>query len=401
MNRKMTTQKERIEYCYKFKASRKWLNAIMADRIGSKYTERDYSRGLYAYCEWIGKNPDQLIKERNEETEDKVREFTLMLKNTRNISKSTIATKYIAVLKSFFKHNKKSLDVPIPKHSTHRRSPHTTEEIKSLMQIANVRERAIITVLKDSGMSREDVVKLNYGDIKTEYENDKQFIHIKTVRTKEAIEYDTFIGKNAVECLKAYLDTRKRKGCLIKDDSPLLATLSNKRMTPETLTEIFQRLSRKAGFKTSPHRFRKYFESHLGLTVPTILIRFWMGHSLGVESHYFLPPIQRQKEKYVEAYKEIDIFKAEVSELEIRKQRLMDMLRMKDLSEKQIGLLELELMKASTQKELDEVRDHIGKEQLEPMDCQKLIEPSELEHHLKNGWRYIAQVNGKIVISNE
>lgn len=408
------TEKERLVWCYSFKAGKRWLNAIKVDKSGSKHTEREYSRALYTYCEWIDKNPDQLIAERrqelkNEDTkknaEDKVREFCVMLQNTRDITRTTIATKYHAPLKSFYNYNDVPLKLRTPKHTMRRREPHTTEEIKALMAIADVRERAIITILKDSGISRQDAVTLTYGDIKTEFETEKQFIHIKTVRKKEALEYDTFIGKNAVECLKAYLSYRRNSDEQITDASPLIASLQGTSISPEGLSLIFIRLGKKAGFKTSPHRFRKFFESHLGLSVPSMLVRYWMGHSLGVEGHYFLPPIEKQRAKYVEGYKEIDIFKAELSEFERRKQQLLDIGKMMYANNpEKLELLEVLCKSTTIIEDLEKIPERVEREYLEKLkshDCQKLINPEELEHHLKNGWRYIAQVNGQIVVSNE
>lgn len=411
------TEKERLKWCYSFKAGKRWLNAIKVDKSGSKHTEREYTRAIYTYCKWIGKNPDQLIADRkqelkNEDTkknaEDKVREFCVMLQNTRDITRTTIATKYHAPVKSFYNYNDLPLKLKTPKHTMRRREPHTTEEIKALMQIANVRERAIITVLKDSGISRQDVVKLTYGDIKTEFETEKQFIHLKVVRQKESLEYDTFIGKNTVECLKAYLNKRKNLGEQITDDSPLIASLQGTSISPEGLSLIFIRLSKEVGFKTSPHRFRKFFESHLGLSVPSMLVRYWMGHSLGVEGHYFLPPIEKQREKYVEAYKEIDILQktrnavADAMAITYAEDKL-DTLPANKKKEwvtnyaKKIGLSLTQMGKASAI-----VEKILSGEIEETEDCQKVVSESELDVWFAKGFKVVATLpSGKIVVSNE
>jgi len=421
MNRKMKrlTEKERIKWCYSFKAGKRWLNAIKVDKSGSKHTEREYTRAIYTYCQWIDKNPDQLIAERrlelkNEDTkknaEDKVREFCVMLTNTREITRTTIATKYHAPLKSFYSYNDLPLKLRTPKHTMRRREPHTTEEIKALMQIADVRERAIITVLKDSGISRQDVVTLTYADIKAEFEAENQFIHLKVVRQKESLEYDTFIGKNAVECLKAYLNKRKNLGEQITDDSPLIASLQGTAISPEGLSLIFIRLSKEVGFKTSPHRFRKFFESHLGLSVPSMLVRYWMGHSLGVEGHYFLPPIEKQRKKYIEAYEEIDILKVKLSDLERRKQNTIDSARTWMPREQFEKFQELIMITKNTQ-ELEKTVETFrnGKERLERLErnggseiSRIIISEDQLENYLTRGFRFVSVLpSGKILVSNE
>jgi integrase/recombinase XerD len=279
------------------------------------------------------------------------------------------------------------------------------------MSIADPRERAIMMVLKDSGISREDIVVLKYGDIQNEFETEKDVIHVRLVRQKELISYETFIGKNAIESLKAYLQFRKAKGEQITKDSPLIATVSDKAMKPEVLSTIFVRLSKKAGFLTSPHRFRKYFESHMGLSAPSILVKYWMGHSLGVEKSYFMPTLEKQRDAYAQAYKEIDIFRTETSDVERRTQMLIDQIVLvkPDVDKKALRNL---LAKMKTTKDIDDMTNKglvnilsmlkTEKESKHETDCQKIISESELSKFLNDGWKVITCLpSGKIVISNE
>ena len=399
------TEKERIEWCFKFESGKRWLTAVSVDKSGSKHTQREYARALKRYCEWIGKNPDQLIAEANtEHAEDKLREFCATLEG--KVSRTTIATKYHAPIKSFYAQNRMPLTLRTPKHTTREREPHTTEQIKTLMSLADPRERAIMMLLKDSGISREDIVLLKYGDIQNELETDKDVIHIRLVRQKEQIEYETFIGANAIESLKAYLQYRKAKGEQIRTDSPLIATLSDKAMKPEVLSTIFVRLSKKAGFLTSPHRFRKYFESHMGLSAPSILVKYWMGHSLGVEKSYFLPPLEKQREAYAQGYKEIDITEKPINKLEMYKQQtLISAKQWMDVE--RYRRFELEVMKATTTPEIDGIvrthREQLNHYELKHTeDCQKIINEPELETWLSKGFRFVSVLpSGKILISNE
>jgi integrase/recombinase XerD len=409
-------ERDRALWCHSFKSSKLWLTAIQTDKSGSKHTEREYCRGLKAFCDWIGKTPDQLIAERKAELKDsetemnaenKLREFCAVLENKKTVTRTTIATKYHAPVKSFYSYNNVPLKLRTPKHTTREREPHTVEQIKTLMKIVDVRERAFIMLLKDSGMSREDAVTLRYGDIKAEYEAGKEVIHLKVVRQKESIEYDTFIGKNAIESIKAYLEYRQRRGETITDSTPIIATLKGKALTPENFSTIFDRLSDKVGFKTSPHRFRKYFESHLALSAPSILVKFWLGHSLGVEKSYFMPPLEKQREKYAESYKEIDISeKPTLSELKVKQMIALAQLKQTVPLEKYAELERLVLQTQST-KELDDLGSNIrsGKIQLEPIkreDCQILITENELENYIAKGFRFVAVLpSGKILVSNE
>lgn len=407
-----------VSWAYSFNASKRWLTAVKSDRSGSKYTENNYAASLYKFCAWTNKNPDQLITERKQElkdpetemkAEDKLREYCVYLE-AQGKRRSTVATVAHAPIKSFYAYLNVPLKLRTPKFAVQPSTPHTTEEIKNLMQIGDVRERAIIMLLKDSGISREDVVKLRLKHIQTEYEQNKEIIHIQLIRQKEAVNYDTFIGKEAIEYLKIYLKYRAQRGEKITKDTPLIATPDGRPLSSPTLSAIFLRLSAKAGFQTSPHKFRKFFESHIGLSAPSFLVKAWMGHTLGVEKAYFVPPIEKQREKYAEAYKEIEIFRTEVSEVERRKQNIRDSFRMlhPDATTEQIQGLENILRKVRVEKELDEgLRNSMAYiRKIEPKcendNCQKIIGEEELQDHLAKGWRFVATlVNGKIVISNE
>jgi len=416
------------EWCNSFKSAKLWLNAVHTDKSGSIHTHKAYCKALKTFSDWIGKDPDQLIAERrteikNDETEmnaeNKLREFCLWLETelmkgkkegTGNV-KRTIVCKYHAPLKSFYSYNNLPLKLKTPKFLMREREPHKTEEIKALLQIANVRDRAFIMLLKDTGMSREDILSLTYGDIQKDYEANKDFILVKVVRQKEMIEYHTLLGPNAVNALRPYLDLRARQGQKITKDTPLMSMMNGDFMTPENFSMMFQRLSKKAGFMTSPHRFRKFFESHMGLSAPSVMVKYWMGHSLGVEKHYFRPEPQDQLRKYKEAYKEIDMEKRELNEFESRKQQFNDLAAMM-LATGQINQEKYEgivnsLKKVTKMQELEygiknEMRFFKPKKECNDGDCQKIIAEEALESYLGNGWHVVATLpSGKIVVSNE
>jgi len=79
---------EMNEWCRQFKTSRLWLTAVTSDKTGSDHTLLAYCKGLKTYCDWIGKNPDQLIAERrleikNEDTEMNAENKLRILRDVR------------------------------------------------------------------------------------------------------------------------------------------------------------------------------------------------------------------------------------------------------------------------------------------------------------------------------
>lgn len=390
---------KRVDWCMRFKSGKRWLKRIRADHTGSFYTMRDYAIALKAFCDWVGKTPDGLVAEPTEVIEERLRDFQLYLQDERGLSRSTVVTKYHAPLKSFFKYNGKPLSLPTPQYVQKRRLPHTLEEIRKLMMVANVRERAIIAVLKDSGMSREDLVALKCGDLK-ELQTREDAVHIRAVRRKRQLSYDTFIGRNAIEHLKAYLDLRRRRGEQLTDDSPLFVTVSGKPLAPENISVMFSRLSKKVGFKTSPHRLRRFFESYVGLKAPSFLVKLWMGHSLGIERSYFIPPVEKQREAYLNAYSEIDLERSKIDAVELRKQQMRDMARMMGWSEEKLKAFEKFLVEFPAER-IDSAVDEFLKS-YQKKDCQKIVSSEELESYLNDGWKFVARLDdGRIIVTNE
>jgi len=395
--------KDRIKWAMRFESSRRWLNAILAERTGSRYTLKNYTSALWKFSEYTGMNPDELIqfaKRDRRKLEDALREFIIHIQQKYGLKRSSLAS-YVASIRSFFKFNEINLRVKQPKSDAIPLSPHTLEEIRQILSVADVRERAIVLLLKDGGFSREDVVTLRYGDIRKEFESGKQFIHIRLLRQKENIAYDTFIGKNAVEALKAYFAWRKNRGEKITDESPLIATRGGKPLSARGLSTLFLRLTKKSGIKTSPHRLRKTFESYLGLSAPSILVKYWLGHSLGVERSYFLPPIEKQREAYMKAYHELDISKKE-SEIEPAIQSVAITLRLQGYSESKIQKI-IEILRTGkySVKQIPDIVKKVLAEK-EASDCQKIVSESELEEYLQKGWEIKAVLpSGRIVVSNE
>jgi len=401
-----------------YETVKRWINAVRADKTGSDYTEKRYLQILTDFCEWAGKNPDELIAKRKEDlkneeeadkrkVEEQVREYCIFLEKERGWKRGTSAL-YHAGIRSFYKYNYVPLQMPSPKRGAIIGvAPHTPEEIKELLRHVDVRGRFIVLGLLESGMSREDFVSLTYGVIKKEYEAGKQFVHMKVIRKKEQVAYETFLGVNAISALKSYLEYRKRRGENIAEQTFLIVTERGQKraLTPEALSQLFVKLGQKAGFKSSPHRLRKFFESYVGLVVPSLLVRYWMGHSLHVEKSYFRPPIEEQRKKYMEAYKKIDVYgKPEKSEEERRKQTIIDMVRLQYKDDPETQALKVAetkniLKKAKTMREIDSVLEEATENENE--DCQKIVSEDELPKYLDEGWHVSAVLpSGKIVVES-
>ncbi|MCJ7613473.1 site-specific integrase [Candidatus Bathyarchaeota archaeon] len=189
------------------------------------------------------------------------------------------------------------------------RSP-TPEELAKIIDIADLRDKVIISILALSGIRIGTLVKLQYRHVKSDMETGVTPInlHIEAEITKGKYHnYDTFIGCEANAYLKTYLDARrignerlesgKKRGMPpeeITDFSPLIRdrhTTQTKPITPNAVHSIIHTLYRKAGlienggkirYDLRPHSIRKYFRTQLGANskIPTDYIEYMMGHTI-------------------------------------------------------------------------------------------------------------------------
>jgi integrase/recombinase XerD len=281
------------------------------------------------------------------------------------------------------------------------------DELKSIYDMCDVRERAFIAVLKDSGISAADALTLNLEDLEG-FEKGEEWIHISMFRGKEHVEYETFLGPNAVTALKAYLNLRKQKGENITPKSPIFASEHKpyERLDSNGLKVLFKRIQRKTGITVSTHRLRKFFETYMALVVRhPIVLKYWMGHKIrkgrDVEARYIIPPTPEQMQLYKQAYSHIDLQpKADVEFIK-RRQEISELIMSKIMSGEpltdedrenirryNIKLAERALRRRQTQ--------HNGG----MTDCQfEQIAESQLLSYLQAGWSIVHRLsNGDIIV---
>jgi hypothetical protein len=312
-----------------------------------------------------------------------------------------------------------------PRARSRKIQPTTLEEFKQIDAIANPRDRALLRFMKDSGLSTEDVVVFNYGDIKREFEEGKDFIHIRAVRQKTQVNYDTFIGPNAVEALRIYFRLRKANGEVLNDKSPLFLSHGKrkgkkrgdvKRLDDNSIRTIFTRLKNRIGIVVSPHRIRKLFASYMGLKVrhPAVL-KHWMGHSVetsDVEGRYVIPPLEEQRKLYMESYEQIDIRQKGASEREQQIDNLINFAIAQGLPHEKVQSLRtiFRAKAVSPQVAAVEIRKELEKiggtkesstDCADGQHCQRVVAEDQLETMLVKGWRVAAVLpSGKIVVTN-
>jgi hypothetical protein len=214
---------------------------------------------------------------------------------------------WIGQIKSFYKTN--NVGIPFARKLQGRtvsrdRAP-KPEELAAIIDMADLREKTVVSLLALAGFREGTLVALKYRHVKADLEKGiiPIHVHVEAEITKGKYhDYDTFIGREAVEYLKAYLDLRRRGSPdgkippeVISDESPLICNKhSGKKVKPIVPRHIYKcvhGLYYRAGLLTEKthrrfnirvHSIRKFFRTQLSaLGVDRDYIEYMMGHTIG------------------------------------------------------------------------------------------------------------------------
>jgi integrase len=315
---------KRIEWVKSFETGRKWflkLRKQYGEKLG---TQKVYAIALKRFCKKLGMNPDEIITQYKTDLDksvhkavdkwnEKVDLFIPWIVDNYKVGRVRAASHFTAIM-SFFKYNVSiGLSAKTPRFHSGSILPVTREDLtEKILPFADITEKFITLFLKDSGMSQDDALRLNIGDIE-DFGNG--FGYVRTYRAKEGVDYETFVGPNTMDLMRKYIAFRRQRGFEVNDDSPLFVHKKKmaKRLSTRGIVGILWRLREKTGVKISSHRLRKFFETYLAIgKVHPIILKYWMGHKVkggktDIEGKYIIPPKPEQLKLYMEAYRNIDV----------------------------------------------------------------------------------------------
>ena len=293
----------------------------------SPSTLRNYIYRIKRFCEWVGCNPDDLIAKCLEAQiamrsllEDYIGELKAM-----GLAPGAIRAA-IAPIQTMLKINGVAPPpIPLPRRRIvyQDRAPRP-EELWRMIQVADLRGKVIVSMLALGGFRLGTLCRLRYYHVKEDLERGviPVHIHIESEITKgKYCDYDTFIGREAVEYLKLYLDQRRRgspSGKIppedIDDDSPLIRADYHREPRPLTrygLYHIIRNLYIKAGltekrggkfYTLRPHSIRKFFRTQLAAKgVPADYIEYMMGHKISTYHDIKMKGIEFLRQIYAAA----------------------------------------------------------------------------------------------------
>jgi len=289
-----------VPFVLKDKSMMRLAEYMYRYRSRSKDSLPIYAAIIRAYCRYAEMEPDELVEsclddEGNPDPKkvtqaSKLVDEFLAEEEANGNTTYTLLTKS-ARIKTFYKVNGIEISLPIRYSSrvTYRDRAPRPEEVQRLIEVADLREKAIISMLATGGFRISTLLGLKYRHVKEDLESGRVPLHIHVeaeLNKGKVCDYDTFINEEAVHYLKLYLEQRRRGTDkippeIITDESPLFRTYEKevKPLPSDSFRKIFYGLLRKAGLDKKNgkrreiriHSLRKFFRTQMAaLGFPSI-----------------------------------------------------------------------------------------------------------------------------------
>jgi integrase/recombinase XerD len=170
----------------------------------------------------------------------------------------------------------------MPKMAAKRLPCLTADELNTVIAACdkdkNIRDKAIVIFLADSGLRRAEVVALNWGDV------DMASGLVRVVRGKGGKARSAVIGAWTRRALLSY----RRTLANVTDEAPLFQARGGGRLTGWGLGLVFSRLAERTGIHVTAHSLRRTFVIlSLRAGVDVLTLQRELGHaSLAMTQHY-------------------------------------------------------------------------------------------------------------------
>jgi site-specific recombinase XerD len=237
-------------------------------------TRSQYRYGLRKFAAWFKHSPDEILKMRREdlklEDAHERKRFDRELEHFYNDMRKqgasvNTARSQCSGLRQFFRYNDVPISLrrgsPIAKSQmTDRTYALNIEDARKMFNVADLRQRVMLSMAKDLGLRIGDFVQIKKADLPDL--NQEPPIPFDVMTHKEGVLAKAHLSADSVDLLKTYLPT------IAKNPNPYLFPSNGKgNMDTDTVGWNLKQLAKKAGL-TIPagkqltfHAFRKLFIS--------------------------------------------------------------------------------------------------------------------------------------------
>jgi len=303
-----------VPYVFENRGLLKLAHYLLRYKSGSPKTLYLYVDCIWRYASRAGLSPDAIIADiRDGNGLPKPERLPFHVKGLEEyvgelqdngLAPSRICN-YVKAVRALYRVN--GIDVRLPQPLSRRvvqrdRAP-KPEELQRLIDIADLRERVIVSMLALGGFREGTLIRLEYRHVREELEKGivPLHIHVEASITKGKYhDYDTFLGKEAVDYLREYLEIRRLgspNGKIppedLSDSSPLIRNQTSRNPKPIGEKQVYKAVHNlyfKAGllkpgyggsYSLKVHSIRKYFKTQLlALGVQSDYVDYMMGHTI-------------------------------------------------------------------------------------------------------------------------
>lgn len=316
-----------------------WVEDWLFARAEAEGTRKGYLRDikkLQKFCQQRGKDLYGIVEEYRaarregyeaeldftESWQDLIRAFSTYIKRADEWAPLTKKNILVAA-KSFLSFYRIPIKVDLPRRAyvVYHNRDITKEQLKQILGKASQRDRTIWLLMAESGLRAHTAIHLKYWQIKEDFE--KGTIPMRILTPSESLKDHvgdrwSFIGEDGAKALREYLEPR----IPLKDQDFVFTTkkperMKGKQFTVASISTIFRKtvkslkLEQKGTHYGKPkhfrmHGLRKYFRNNM--KADPSFREFWMGHSLGVDSHYVSRDPEHHRKIYKKGYEQLRIY---------------------------------------------------------------------------------------------
>jgi integrase len=430
-------------------------------------SKEQYLNSMRQFLVYSNQTPDELVRESKKRPKAFTNQFvTFIDKKAKETSPSTAALIRNSLKKFLDTNSVTGIDwpyiddcIPEKKRYGSDRAP-TVDEIRRMVNAADLRLKCIILFLSSSGARIGAIPSLRWGDVAEVKTQGLQLAKV-TIYRGEKEQYDTFITPEAFEHLLEYKRYRENIGEKVTPQSPVFVTALNvddfkpERIRPlasDTVKLLLGRLMKQLGFRQvlsegknarrfefkTAHGLRKFFKTKTeNAGVNRLDIEMMMGHNIGVQASYNKPSESEMAKEYAKAINELTIINrqtpsedaslvtlrtmVESGQLDLSKESVLEYLgeklkiKIPMIMEKQhrarlpkdsLGFGQpVELPPMPPRMDVEKLREQIylvlgieKKFRKINSDPQILIEEKELESYLAKGWEFVSTLPSKKIL---
>jgi integrase len=253
-------------------------------------TRKGYRVGIKKFYEWFGKSPREILEARKDDLTQRSGEDLIEYRNRaarfeREIEKfhgyllnqgyTTNTARGMTIgIRQLFRYYQMPIRMRAGSRvtktvKTSRNFPLRIEHVRKMSEVADLRERVVLSMATDLGLRISDFVKIKKNELPLL--DDEPPLMFDVMTGKEEVVAHGFLSAETVELLKVYLPTLQKK------DNPYLFPSNGERpISDEWLNQLLGKLVEKAqidlnGKSLTFHCFRKMFlsgsiDSGIGLT---------------------------------------------------------------------------------------------------------------------------------------